>query len=51
MALVFESVDLVEDDHGSRAYGLLEVVDEFVVLRRLPLDFDDGAEVEKEVRS
>jgi len=44
-ARVFELVDLVEDDDGSRAVVLLEAVDEFVVRRRLPVDVDGGAEV------
>jgi len=42
---VFELVDLVEDDDGSRAVMLLEAIDEFVVGRRLPVDVDGRAEV------
>ena len=42
---MFEQVDLVENDDGSRAVMLLEAVDEFVMRRRLPVDVDGRAEV------
>ncbi len=42
---IFELVDLIKDDDGSRAVMLLEAINEFVMRRRLPVDVDGRAEI------